>query len=83
MLVSPQRVQRLKEQLAALVDTALPSSVKGKASAQDEDDEMDDWDLYDDEPVASTSAAGVKRNHVVFTDSLDAGAWLVRSLHRF
>lgn len=77
MLLSSQRVQRLKEQLAALVDTALPSSAKGKASAEDEDDEMDDWDLYDDEPVASTSAAGVKRNHVVFTDSLDAGAWLL------
>jgi hypothetical protein len=35
---------------------------------------MDDWDLYDEEPVQSTSAAAVKRNHVVFTDSLDAGA---------
>ncbi|GEM08391.1 U3 small nucleolar RNA-associated protein 11 [Rhodotorula toruloides] len=66
------RVQRLKEQLAALVDTALPSSDKGKASAENGDGEMDDYNLYNDELVASTSAAGVKRNHVIFTDSLDA-----------
>lgn len=67
-------MRKLKEQLAALVDTALPSSAAGALAGDAEDEDMfDDWDLYDDGPVASTSSAGAKRNHVVFTDDIDAG----------
>lgn len=59
-----------------LVDDALPSPLAGATTApvDDEDSYMDDWDMYDDDeggPVASGS--GTKRNHVVFTDSIEAG----------
>ncbi|TKA54147.1 hypothetical protein B0A53_03524 [Rhodotorula sp. CCFEE 5036] len=69
------RVRKLKEQLAMLVDDALPSPVSGATATPvyDEDSYMDDWDMYDDDdegPVASGS--GSKRNHVVFTDSIEA-----------
>lgn len=77
---STQRVDRLEEQLASLVDLALPAAGKGKkaAAAGDGDEDYDDWDMYsDDEPEASTSA---KRNHIVFTDNIDAGAYRVASL---
>ncbi|BGP15194.1 hypothetical protein JCM10213_000856 [Rhodosporidiobolus nylandii] len=64
------RVERLQQQLDALVDTALPEASTSKAGAaggEDADFGEDDWDMYDDdEPVAP------KRNHVVFTDSIDA-----------
>ncbi|GAA6031142.1 hypothetical protein JCM8097_004024 [Rhodosporidiobolus ruineniae] len=64
------RVERLQQQLDALVDDVLPSASTSKAGGAGEDDETmmdeDDWDMYDDEPVAP------KRNHIVFTDSLDA-----------
>ncbi|POY73658.1 hypothetical protein BMF94_3193 [Rhodotorula taiwanensis] len=69
------RVRKLKEELAALVDNALPKNeAPGVNAGQANDDDdmfMDDWDMYDDGPVASTSA-GPKRNHVVFTDSIEA-----------
>ena len=60
-----------------LVDDALPSPLAGASTTtpvDEEDSYMDDWDLYDDAdegPVASGS--GSKRNHVVFTDSIEAG----------
>lgn len=74
---SLQRIERLREQLTSLVDLALPSdstAQKGKQAAQGGDfDDDDDWNMYsDDEPVASTSQ---RRNHVVFTDDIDTGAW--------
>ncbi|GAA6016091.1 hypothetical protein JCM10207_004440 [Rhodosporidiobolus poonsookiae] len=67
------RVERLQVQLDALVDAALPGAASSsKAAVGDRDAEMydeDDWDMYDDDEP-STSAP--KRNHVVFTDSIDA-----------
>ncbi|GAA5994196.1 rRNA-processing protein UTP11 [Rhodotorula paludigena] len=66
------RVDRLEEQLASLVDLALPAAAKGKKAAAvgDGDEDYDDWDMYsDDETEASTSS---KRNHIVFTDNIDA-----------
>ena len=63
-----------------LVDNALPSPVAGASTTtpvDDEDSYMDDWDMYDDDdegPVASGS--GTKRNHVVFTDSIEAGEFI-------
>ncbi|GAA6004959.1 hypothetical protein JCM11491_002290 [Sporobolomyces phaffii] len=69
------RVQKLKEQLASLVDNILPQPTKpttGDAEpAVNGDLGEDDWDMYSDEdsgPVASGSG----RTHVVFTDDLDA-----------
>ncbi|GAA5986410.1 hypothetical protein JCM10908_003744 [Rhodotorula pacifica] len=69
------RVQKLREQLAALVDNALPPPPKAQNGDKPMmmDGEEEDWDLYgdfDEEPVASGS--GIKRNHVVFTDSIEA-----------
>lgn len=34
---------------------------------------MDDWDMYDDDEGPVASGSGSKRNHVVFTDSIEAG----------
>ncbi|GAA5823535.1 hypothetical protein JCM11251_000670 [Rhodosporidiobolus azoricus] len=66
------RVERLQQQLDALVDNALPtaSTSKTPAGGTDEEEMMygeDDWDMYDDDEPAAP-----KRNHVVFTDDLDA-----------
>ncbi|GAA5897248.1 hypothetical protein JCM6882_001826 [Rhodosporidiobolus microsporus] len=67
------RVERLQQQLDALVDTALPTASTSKAPAGGDDEEVmmgeDDWDMYDDD---FDEPAKPKRNHVVFTDDLDA-----------
>ncbi|GAA5970518.1 hypothetical protein JCM11641_007336 [Rhodosporidiobolus odoratus] len=61
------RVERLAQQLAALVDTALPSTSTSKGPADEDMMDEDGWDMYgDDEP------AQPQRNHIVFTDSIDA-----------
>ncbi|GAA5863326.1 hypothetical protein JCM3774_005254, partial [Rhodotorula dairenensis] len=68
------RVQKLKEQLAALVDNALPAVTTSGKPRDDEEEEEDDWnmDLYDDDDGPVASGSGTKRNHVVFTDSIEA-----------
>jgi U3 small nucleolar RNA-associated protein 11 len=71
-----QRVRKLKEQLASLVDDILPQPVKPTNEGDPVEGEVngdldDEWDMYSDEegPVASGSG----RTHTVFTDDLDAG----------
>ncbi|GAA5879204.1 hypothetical protein JCM1840_007611 [Sporobolomyces johnsonii] len=73
LAMEQSRVQRLQQQLDSLVDTAIAGPSKVKKGNNEDDDMMDDWDMYDDdEPVASTSSgSGVKRNHIVFSEDLD------------
>lgn len=59
-----------------LVDDALPSPLAGASTTtpvDEEDSYMDDWDMYDDDEGPVASGSGSKRNHVVFTDSIEAG----------
>ena len=62
-------MKRLQQQLDSLVDQALaPQPITGG----DVDEEMDDWDAFDEVPVASTSAAP-QRKHIIFTTNLETG----------
>lgn len=63
------RVQRLQQQLDSLVDQALAPA---PTTSGDGDEEMDDWDAFDEVPVASTSAAP-QRKHMIFSTDLETG----------
>lgn len=69
-----QRVHRLQQQLDSLVDQAL-----APPTAEAPTDEFeDDWDAFDEVPVASTSSAQPPRKHIIFSTDLETGT----SFHR-
>ncbi|GAA5870003.1 hypothetical protein JCM8547_001438 [Rhodosporidiobolus lusitaniae] len=72
VMMEQGRVERLQQQLDALVDDALPPRVSTSKAGGDEEDMMngDEWDMYDDYDMEEEEKP--KRNHVVFTDDLDA-----------
>ncbi|GAA6062562.1 hypothetical protein JCM10212_004875 [Sporobolomyces blumeae] len=77
LTMEQNRVRRLEEQLASLVDQVLPQVSRPKSGGSEGKDQhvMDEWDMYSDEdddlgPVASGSGSG--RTHVVFSDDLEA-----------